>query len=175
MNNCHYLILNILLMRYKKLFVYSSLLFLIACAEDVDPRVVFEKGDYTKAFSIWKVRAEQNDLESQNFLGIHYLLGLGVKRDFGLAKKWYEKAATSGYPDAQRNLGLMYEAGHGVPRDFENAFIWLYAAHRQGHPRAAASLQTLVTKLSPNNKIVLRKKAKKYIVEDVLGSDADDF
>ena len=39
----------------------------------------------------------------------------------------------------------------------------------------AASLQSLVTKLSPNNKIVLRKKAKKYIVEDVLGSDADDF
>ncbi len=69
----------------------------------------------------------------------------------------------------------MYEAGHGVPRDFENAFIWLYAAYRQGHPRAAASLQTLVTKLSPNNKIVLRKKAKIYIVQDVLESDADDF
>lgn len=158
-----------------KFFIYCLLLILLSCAEDVDPRAVFEKGDYAKAFSIWKVRAEQNDLESQNFLGIHYLLGLGVRRDFGLAKMWYEKAAISGHADAQRNLGLMYEAGHGVPRDFENAFIWLYAAHRQGHPRAAASLQTLVTKLSPNNKIVLRKKAKKYIVEDVLGADADDF
>ncbi len=158
-----------------KFFIYCLLLVLLSCAEKIDPRGAFVKGDYAKAFSIWKVRAEKNDLESQNFLGIHYLLGLGVKRDFGLAKKWYEKAAISGHADAQRNLGLMYEAGHGVPRDFENAFIWLYAAHRQGHPRAAASLQTLVTKLSPNNKIVLRKKAKKYIVEDVLGSDADDF
>ncbi len=158
-----------------KLFIYCLLFILLSCAEEVDPIVAFEKGDYATAFSIWEVRAEQNDLESQNFLGIHYLLGLGVKRDYGLAKKWYEKAAISGHVDAQRNLGLMYEAGHGLPRDFENAFIWLYAAYRQGHPRAAASLQTLVTKLSPNNKIVLRKKAKKYIVEDVLESDADDF
>ena len=158
-----------------KFFIYCLLLILLSCAGDVDPRVVFEKGDYAKAFPIWKVRAEQNDLESQNFLGIHYLLGLGVKRDFTLAKIWYEKAAISGHVDAQRNLGLMYEAGHGIPRDFENAFIWLYAAYRQGHPRAAASLQSLVTKLSPNNKIVLRNKAKKYIVEDVLGPDADDF
>ncbi len=158
-----------------KLFIYCLLFILLSCAEEVDPIVAFEKGDYAKAFSIWEVRAEQNDLESQNFLGIHYLLGLGVKRDFRLAKKWYEKAAISGHVDAQRNLGLMYESGHGLPRDFENAYIWLYAAYRQGHPRAAASLQTLVTKLSPNNKIVLRKKAKKYIVEDILESDADDF
>lgn len=158
-----------------KFFIYCLLLVLLSCAEEIDPRGAFEKGDYAKAFSIWKIRAEQKDLESQNYLGIHYMLGLGVKRDFGLAKMWYEKAAISGHVDAQRNLGLMYEAGHGIPRDFENAYIWLYAAYRQGHPRAAASLQTLVTKLSPNNKIVLRKKAKKYIVEDALGPDADDF
>jgi len=92
-----------------------------------------------------------------------------------LAKKWYEKAAKSGHPDAQRNLGVMYESGHGLARDFENAYIWLYAAHRQGHPRAAATLQSLVSKLSPNNKMILRKKAREYIVEDVLGPEAGDF
>jgi Sel1 repeat len=162
-------------MEYKKLFVYLSLFFLISCTEEIDPRVAFEKGDYASAFSIWKIRAEQNNLESQNYLGIHYLLGLGVRRDFTLAKKWYEKAAIGGYPDAQRNLGVMYESGHGLPRDFENAYIWLYAAYRQGHPMAGATLQSLVTKLSPNNKIALRKKAQKYIIEDVLEPDADDF
>lgn len=163
-------------MKYKAIFIYCSLLVLFSCAEDVDPRIAFEKGDYAKAFSIWKVRAEQqDDQEAQNFLGIHYLLGLGVRRNYGLAKKWYEKAAQSGHPDAQRNLGVMYESGHGMVRDFENAYIWLYAAHRQGHPRAAATLQSLVSKLSPNNKIILRKKAREYIVEDVLGPDAADF
>lgn len=162
-------------MECKKLFIYYILLLLTACTEEVDPSIAFKKGDYVSAFPIWKARAENNNLEAQNFLGIHYLLGLGVKRDFVLAKKWYEEAAINGHPDAQRNLGLMYESGHGIPRDFENAYIWFYAAYRQGHPRAAASLQSLVTKLSPNNKIVLRKKARKYIVEDILGPDADDF
>lgn len=162
-------------MNCKKFLIYCSLLILFSCTEDIDPRLAFEKGDYASAYSVWKVRAEQNDLEAQNFLGVHYLLGLGVKRDFALARKWYEKAAISGHPDAQRNLGLMYEAGHGIPRDFENAYIWLYAAYRQGHPRAAASLQSLVSKLSPNNKMVLKTKAKKYILEDVLEAGADDF
>ena len=162
-------------MNCKKLLIYCSLPILFSCAEDIDPRLAFEKGDYASALSVWKIRAEQNDLESQNFLGVHYLLGLGVKRDFTLARKWYEKAALSGHPDAQRNLGLMYEAGHGIPRDFENAYVWLYAAYRQGHPRAAASLQSLVSKLSPNNKMVLKTKAKQYILEDVLEAGADDF
>ncbi len=162
-------------MNRKKLFIYCSLFILFSCSEDIDPRLAFEKGDYANALPIWKIRAEQNDLESQNFLGVHYLLGLGVKRDFTLARKWYEKAAIAGHPDAQRNLGLMYEAGRGMPRDFENAYIWLYAAYRQGHPRAAASLQSLVPKLSPNNKMLLKEKAKQYIQEDVLEADTDDF
>lgn len=162
-------------MEYKKLCIYCTLLVLFSCAEEIDPVRAFEKGDYASALPIWKLRAEQNDLQAKNFLGIHYLLGLGVNRDFVLARKWYKKAATAGHPDAQRNLGMMYESGHGLPRDFENAYIWLYAAYRQGHPRAAASLQSMVTKLSPNNKILLRKKAREYIMEDVLGADADDF
>ena len=162
-------------MKYKAIILYCSFLVLFSCAEEVDPRLSFEKGDYAKAFPIWKVRAEQDDHDAQNFLGIHYLLGLGVKRNYVLAKKWYEKAAKSGHPDAQRNLGVMYESGHGLARDFENAYIWLYAAHRQGHPRAAATLQSLVSKLSPNNKMILRKKAREYIVKDVLGPDAGDF
>ena len=163
-------------MKYKEIFLYCALFVLFSCVEEVDPRLSFEKGDYAKAFPICTVRAEQQDDQgAQNFLGIHYLLGLGVKRNYVLAKKWYEKAAKSGHPDAQRNLGVMYESGHGMARDFENAYIWLYAAHRQGHPRAAATLQSLVSKLSPNNKMILRKKAREYIVEDVLGSDVGDF
>jgi TPR repeat protein len=173
--NNHYLNLKLFLMEFNKLFVYSAFLILISCAEEIDPRIAFEKGDYTSAFPIWKLRAENGDLEAQNFLGIHYLLALGVRRDFLLARKWYEKAAIAGHPDAQRNLGMMYESGHGTPRDFENAYIWLYAAYRQGHPRAAASLESMVSKLSPNNKIVLRRKAREYIMEDVLEADANDF
>lgn len=168
---------DIFLMNCKKIFIYFSFLLLFSCAKEVDPKIAFEKGNYASAFPIWKIRAEQGNLEAQNFLGIHYFLGLGVKKDFTLAKKWYEKAAIKGHPDAQRNLGLLYESGHGSPRDFENAFIWFYAAHRQGHPRAGASLEALVgmNKLTPNNQIVLKRKARKYIINEVLGTEDGDY
>lgn len=164
-------------MNCKKLSIYCSLLILFSCAEEIDPELAFKKGDYASAFPIWKARAENGDLDAQNFLGVHYLLALGVKRDFVLAKKWYEKAAIKGHPDAQRNLGLMYESGHGMPRDFENAFIWFYAAHRQGHPRAGPSLEALAatTKLTSNNQIVLKKNARKYIINEVLGIEDGDY
>jgi TPR repeat protein len=164
-------------MEFKTSIVLCVVLILFSCAEEVDPKQAFDKGDYATAFSIWKQRAEQNDLEAQNFLGIHYQFGLAVKRDYTLAKKWYEKAAISGHPDAQRNLGFMYESGHGMPRDFENAFIWFYAAHRQGHPRAGPSLEALsaMTKLTPNNQIVLKRKARKYIKNEVLGVEDGDY
>jgi hypothetical protein len=173
----NYLNLKLFLMEFNKLFVYCAFLMLISCAEEIDPRIAFEKGDYASAFPIWKLRAENGDLEAQNFLGIHYLLGLGVKRDYALAKIWYEKAAINGHPDAQRNLGLMYESGHGIPRDFEKAFIWFYAAHRQGHSRAGPSLEALaaMTKLTPNNQIVLKRKAREYIINEVLGVEDGDY
>ncbi len=158
-------------MRYNKFIICCFLFIGCSCTEDVDPKLAFEQGDYERVFPIWQRRASENDLDAQNFLGTHYLLGLGVKRDFALARKWYEKAARDGHPDAQRNLGLMYEAGHGLPRNFEQAYLWLYAAHRQGHPRASATIPSLVIKLSPNNMVLLRGEARQYIFNDVRGED----
>ena len=74
-------------------YIFLSLFFFIACSKETDPKVYFETGRYEEALPMWKLLAEQNDLEAQNFLGIHYMLGLGVKRDFGLAKKWFLKSA----------------------------------------------------------------------------------
>lgn len=151
--------------------VLFALFALLACSEQIDPELAFRNGHYKVAFEIWRKRAEESDLEAQNFLGIHYLLGLGVKKDISLAKYWYEKAAKRGHPDAQRNLGSMYESGLGSSRDFGQAFIWFYAAHRQGHRLAGPSLTTLtaMNKLTPNNQIVLKKQAREYIVNEVRG------
>lgn len=154
-------------------FVLSTLL---ACSEQSDPELAFKNGNYEVAFEIWKKRAEDGQPEAQNFLGTHYLFGLGIKKDIEHARYWYEKAAKHGHPDAQRNLGSMYESGLGsVAPDFEQAFIWFYAAHRQGHPLAGPSLDALVNKLTPNNKIVLKKQAREYIVNEVLGAEDDDY
>ena len=161
-------------MRYN-ILITCALLFILSCGSEVNPKEAFAKGNYAVAFPIWQVKAEQGDMEAQNFMGIHYFLGLGVKRNFLLARQWYEKAARRGYPDAQRNLGLMYEAGYDLPRDFENAFLWLYAAHRQGNQRANVALSNLMTKLSVNQIMIQRERASKFIIHDVLGEETDDY
>jgi len=76
--------------------------------------------------------AEQGDVRSQHFLGISYL---GLK-DFGMAAKWFEKAAEQGFADAQMRLGLQYSTGQGVPKDEAKGLEWLGKAAAQGHARA---------------------------------------
>ena len=159
----------------KSAYIALFLMLFVGCTDRGDPKQAFEKGDYERAFDLWRPLAEQGDQDAQNYLGIHYYLGLGTARNYALAKQWYMRAAENGHADAQRNLGLIYEAGHGAERDFEKAFIWLYAAHRQGHPRAGATLERLVVKLSPNMKLKLRKEARQYIFNDVLDLEAREY
>jgi TPR repeat protein len=159
----------------SNLFFIIVVLLLGACAEQKDPKAAFDHGDFETSFRLWKVQAEAGDAHAQNYIGIHYYLGLGVPRNFSKALEWYGRAANVGDINAQHNLGLMYEAGQGVERDFEKAFVWLYAAHRQGNKNAAAALDTLINKLSPNNKMQLRKVARNFIFNEVLGPDDDDY
>ena len=134
------------LLKFRLFFIVVMLL-LVACAEQNDPQAAFDQGDYEISFRLWKEQAEVGDAYAQNYIGIHYYLGLGVPRNLNKALEWYERAATVGDINAQHNLGLMYEAGQGVARDFEKAFIWLYAAHRQGNKNSDPALDTLVNKL----------------------------
>jgi TPR repeat protein len=154
---------------------FIVVLLLGACTEQNDPMAAFDQGDFDTSFRLWKQQAEAGDAYAQNYLGIHYYLGLGVPRNFSKALAWYERAAIAGDINAQHNLGLMYESGQGVERDFEKAFVWLYAAHRQGNKNADAALDTLMYKLSPNNKMQLRKVARNYIINEVLGPNDDDY
>ena len=112
-------------------------LLLTGCDKDINPKEAFYDGNYSTSFSLWQPMAEQGNLEAQNYLGIHYYMGLGIKKDLSKAKYWFEKAAKNGYPDAQYNLGLMYQNGQGVERNILTAYIWFYAAHKQGHENAS--------------------------------------
>lgn len=153
----------------------AAILLFTACTEPTDPKIALEKGDYETALRLWLERAEQDDPEAQNYLGIQYYLGLGVNRDYRQAQQWYELSATNGYANAQRNLGQLYESGKLGARDFEKAYIWLFAAYQQGNSHAGSTLATLVNKLSPNNKRLLKKKARQYILNDVVDPEDDDY
>ncbi len=73
----------------------------------------------------YRLAAAQKDPEATSNLGVMYLKGRGVKRDFAQAFELFRRAAEQDYAAAQNNLALMYANGHGVNRDFISAYVWL--------------------------------------------------
>ena len=96
----------------------------------------FNNGDYAGAMEAWRAKAAEGDPEAMTNVGTLYNLGLGVKRDYGKAAEWYEKAGQLGFVLAQFNLGNLYYGGQGVSRDLKQAARWYTAAAEGGHPKA---------------------------------------
>lgn len=47
---------------------------------------------------------EQGFANAQYNLGLKYLAGIGIGKDVGKAKEWFQKAASQGHPQAQQRL-----------------------------------------------------------------------
>jgi TPR repeat protein len=124
------------------LFVLCSLA--SGCVEELDP-------------------VEGGDIAACNYLGTHYYLGLGVKRDFEQAARWYEAAALAEDPQGQRNLGVMYLRGLGVGKDFQQAYGWLYFAYEGGNLRAKQYLDLMNDNVTPNASVLARRNVRKKI------------
>ena len=92
----------------KSLFVLLACVTLISwgCGDRKTAQEAFDAGDYVTAYKLFKPRAEAGDVEAQNYLGVHYYLGLGVKRDLHKALQWYEKAALQGDPGCAAQLRI---------------------------------------------------------------------
>ena len=72
--------------------------------------------------------AAEGNVEAMFRLGSIYFSGVGVPRDPGHAKEWFEKAAAEGNTAAMRNLAGMYASGDGVEKDPDRAKEWLKKA-----------------------------------------------
>ncbi len=72
--------------------------------------------------------------EEQYRLAEAYAQGVGVERDYFVAKEWYIRA-TNGPVSwvriyAQLSIGVIYEKGLGVNQDFEEARKWYMGAYK---------------------------------------------
>ncbi len=104
----------------------------------------FNKGDFAKAYKIWKPLAErkplaeQGDAGAQNNLG-HLYLGDAqgvIPQDFAEALKWYSKAAEQNHASAHFSIGMLHLLGLGVPKDDVEAFKWIRKSAEQGYEYA---------------------------------------
>jgi hypothetical protein len=92
-------------------------------------------------------------------MGMIYVLGNGVTRDFVQGVEWYRKAAQSGLPQAQdalrivadagylpaqHVLGMIYENGWGTTEIDGEAAYWYRKAAEEGYPPAQYDLGRLL-------------------------------
>jgi len=142
---------------------------IFACAgcvgSDPDPLKAFQRGDYETALHLWRQRAADGDSTAQNYLGVHYHLGLGVPSDYKQAVRWYTTAAENGSPEAQRNLGTMYYLGLGVAQDIGLAYGWYYVAAKNGNSKAEDARQAMMAEMTPNHIRLSEKRIKGYLME----------
>lgn len=132
------------------LFCLVLCLILAACDEAIDPVASFKAGHYEKSFAEFKKLADAGDLDAVNYLGVHYYMGAGVRRNFRTAAEWYEIAALAGHPGAQKNLGVMYYHGLGVKQNYHRAFGWMYQALSGGNMRAQKYINLMRDNVTPN-------------------------
>jgi hypothetical protein len=69
-----------------------------------------------------------------------YYQGLGVKKDYQEAIRWYKVASVQGNAHAQCSLGNIYLNGEGVLQDFGEAAYWYRMAAEQGNSQAQGYL-----------------------------------
>jgi hypothetical protein len=138
-----------------KLVILLPILFLFSACAGMNPNpgerttdIAWLTGDFDKAYSIVKLRAEDGQPWAQLRLGIFYENGWGVKKDANKAAYWYKKAANQaadggwangqvigavgklGYFNqnsdaliAKYNLANLYYKGEGITRDLITAYV----------------------------------------------------
>ena len=91
-----------------------------------------EKGHYQKAIPLLKKAAKEGHSLAHVVLGLMYVNGKGVDKNFKEAFHWFEIAAHKKDPDGQYNLAKLYDKGQGVKKNTKEAAKWYeLAAHQE--------------------------------------------
>lgn len=112
---------------------------------------------------VWlRKAAAQGHPRAQANLGVAYLKGRGVERDYDLALEWLDRAAVQGSGKAMLELGLLYRDGRGVPLDRVRSVMWLMLAGQQGSPTAGFVVAGVARRLSPEERQEALRMAREW-------------
>lgn len=100
---------------------------------------LYAKSQYKEAFDIYQTLSK-DDIVAQRSLGIMYLYGEGIAKDYGLAYKWLSLSAEGKDLFAQFNLAKMYHQGWGVKQDDNQSIHFATLSAEQGYQRAQLEL-----------------------------------
>lgn len=83
-----------------------------------------------------RIRAEKNDSDAMNAIGVAYSQGDNVPKDPATARIWFRQAATLGNAGGMNNLAYFYEQGIGGAYDSRAALEWYKKAADLGNATA---------------------------------------
>ena len=73
-------------------------------------------------------------------MGYCHYLGLGTRRNYGHALRYFLKSAQRGSPWAEYAIGLMYDSGKGLDHNPVKALAWYVRAAQRGYLPALCAL-----------------------------------
>jgi TPR repeat protein len=113
-------------------------------AEEMDKAMAaYARRDYRTAARLLDGLARKGDPEAQFRLGVLYVRGQGVTKNFGRAVGWFKRAAAKGHVRAMVNLGTLYAGGRGVKKSEAVAYQWFRRAALKGDTLGMVKLGTM--------------------------------
>ena len=102
----------------------------------------------SRAAALWYRKAAANgDVPAMTSIGILYIAGKGVPRDYVAARKWFLKAAAEqGNAAAENNAGNMCRDGLGTMQDYGEALKWYLRSAGHGNADAMRHLGDMYRK-----------------------------
>jgi hypothetical protein len=113
--------------------------FNVACA-------LVGEGHIEEAITFYRLAADQKFTAAEHTLGVLYVRGEGVERNYYEARRWLARAADgTGHMAAASmyDIGNLYRLGYGVERDIEEGRRWYERAAAMGDKDAIATLKML--------------------------------
>lgn len=86
------------------------------------------------------LQAKNGNPDAQTNIGLRYIYGYEVVRDYNKAYEWLIQAADQGYARAQYHIGMMYSEGQSVAEEKAIAAKWLKQSAEQGFDYAQLHL-----------------------------------
>ena len=102
--------------------------------------LLYRQGLYIQALKEFRPLAQNRNPDAQFTLGLMYLEGKGVDKNYQSAYDWFNKGANHGHANSLFYLGLMHVWGHSVKVNFYKAKDFFTQAALKGHNDAQADL-----------------------------------
>jgi hypothetical protein len=106
--------------------------------------------------------ADAGDATAQFTLGTRYATGEDVPQDYGIAARWFQKAAEQGLVIAQDTLGNYYWAGRGVPKNITQAYYWSVLARQGGNQASQLRVQIIAPQLTSEQARSIERSAGEF-------------